>query len=175
MSLKFSELMQKYYDDPKLGIKTEDAPANSVSGGGVSLPPDAQMDKKRKKKSMYDGRTKEGKRFVERIMKRRQAREERKAKAEEYISSVTEGMKEFHMSEGADNLQTLRDIVKSRQAKKIKFKDGKTMTVDMFTASAIVQVYDKISNANQKKMLALINGSSNDFLKAQKVALSVIK
>ena len=30
--------MQKFYDDEMLGIQNEDAPANSVAGGGVSLP-----------------------------------------------------------------------------------------------------------------------------------------
>ena len=34
----------------------EDAAANSVAGGGVSLPADAVKPKKRKK-SVYDGRT----------------------------------------------------------------------------------------------------------------------
>ena len=37
----------------------EDAPANSVAGGGVAMPPDAVHDKQRKKKEkIYDGRTK---------------------------------------------------------------------------------------------------------------------
>ena len=34
----------------------EDAPANSVAGGGVSMPPDAVHQKK--KKTLIDGRTK---------------------------------------------------------------------------------------------------------------------
>ena len=58
----------------------EEAPANSVSGGGVSLPADAVYDKKKKKKveRRYDGRTKEGKKFVERINQLRAAREAKK-------------------------------------------------------------------------------------------------
>ena len=51
----------------------EDAAANSVSSGGVSLPADAA--KKKKKKDLYDGRTKLGRKFVERIMARRKAAE----------------------------------------------------------------------------------------------------
>lgn len=50
----------------------EDAPANSVAGGGVSLPADAVHSKKKRKS--YDGRTKEGKSFFERMMRRREAR-----------------------------------------------------------------------------------------------------
>ena len=62
----------------------EDAAANSVGGGGVSMPADMMPKDKHKKhkdrvkKSVYDGRTKEGKKFVERILARRQARENNK-------------------------------------------------------------------------------------------------
>lgn len=59
----------------------EDAAANSVGGGGVAMPADMMPKDKHKKhkervnKSVYDGRTKEGKKFVERILARRNARE----------------------------------------------------------------------------------------------------
>ena len=59
----------------------EDAAANSVGGGGVAMPADMmpkdkhKKHKERIKKSVYDGRTKEGKKFVERILARRNARE----------------------------------------------------------------------------------------------------
>ena len=36
----------------KLGFQIEDAPVNSVAGGGVSMPPDAVQDKKKKKEIM---------------------------------------------------------------------------------------------------------------------------
>lgn len=63
----------------------EDAAANSVAGGGVSLPSDAMgKNAQKKKKRIYDGRTREGKKFVERILARRNARAEAaKAKTEE--------------------------------------------------------------------------------------------
>ena len=51
----------------------EDA-ANTTAG--VSMPADVQLSKKKKKKgSIYDGRTREGRKFVERIMARRKAAE----------------------------------------------------------------------------------------------------
>lgn len=61
----------------------EDAAANAVGHGGVSMPADAMAkdkhDKHKKKNQMhkriYDGRTKEGRKFVERILARRTARE----------------------------------------------------------------------------------------------------
>lgn len=58
----------------------EDAAANSVAGGGVSLPADAVHDKKKRKKSVYDGRTKEGRKFVERMIARKKARKEAEEK-----------------------------------------------------------------------------------------------
>jgi hypothetical protein len=51
----------------------EDAAANSVGGGGVSMPAD-MMPKaahKKHKKRVYDGRTKEGKAFIRRILDKR--------------------------------------------------------------------------------------------------------
>ena len=65
MTIKFNDIMKNFYDDETLGIKNEDAPANSVAGGGVSMPPDAVV--KKKKKNLYDGRRKEAKAFFKRI------------------------------------------------------------------------------------------------------------
>ena len=48
MTFKFSEIMKKFYEDEKLGIQSEDAPANSVAAGGVSMPADAVSKKKQK-------------------------------------------------------------------------------------------------------------------------------
>ena len=61
----------------------EDAAANAVGHRGVSMPSDAMPKDKHKKhkeknkmhKRIYDGRTKEGRKFVERILARRAARE----------------------------------------------------------------------------------------------------
>ena len=53
----------------------EDAAANSVGGGGVAMPADMMpkvMHKRHKKKvRMYDGRTKEAKAFLKRILENR--------------------------------------------------------------------------------------------------------
>ena len=58
----------------------EDAAANAVAHGGVSMPADMmpkdKHDKHKKRvKATYDARTKEGKAFIERILARRAARE----------------------------------------------------------------------------------------------------
>ena len=51
--------MKKFYEDERLGIQSEDAPANSVASGGVSMGADAVSKKKQKEiqKKAYDGRT----------------------------------------------------------------------------------------------------------------------
>ena len=51
----------------------EDSAANSVGAGGVDMPADVQQDKK-KKKPVYDGRTKAGRKFVEKMLARRTAK-----------------------------------------------------------------------------------------------------
>jgi len=54
----------------------EEVPANNAGSGQVSMPADAVYDKKKKKAvNAYDGRTKAGRKFVERIMARRLAAE----------------------------------------------------------------------------------------------------
>jgi len=62
----------------------EDAAANSVAGGGVSLPADVGASKKKKNTTprSYDGRTKAGRKFVQRINARKLARETAKLNAE---------------------------------------------------------------------------------------------
>lgn len=79
----------------------EDAAANSVSGGGVALPADA-VNKKRKK-AVYDGRTKEGRKFVERMLANRKARMERQTvtASKQNLASIT--VKEEPVAEAASS------------------------------------------------------------------------
>jgi len=49
----FNQIMKKYYEDKRLGIKNEDAPTNAVgTGANVALPPTHEpgIDPKRKEK-----------------------------------------------------------------------------------------------------------------------------
>ena len=80
----------------------EDAAANSVSGGGVALPADA-VNKKKKKKAVYDGRTKEGRKFVERMLANRKARMERQTvtASKQNLASIT--VKEEPVTEAASS------------------------------------------------------------------------
>ena len=74
-----------------------------------------------------------------------------------------------------NNLKILQNIVKKKQNAKIKFKDNKRATVDLFTASAIMKVYDAVKPDNKKKMEKLINGTLPEFLKLQAFAMKQVK
>ena len=154
--------MKKFYEDEMLGIKNEDAPANSVASGGVSMPADAVSKKKQKEiqKKAYDGRTREAKSFIKRMA-------ELKAKRENaFRKSVKEQMDDFgeeYLNEA--NVDILRNIVKNKQNMPVKMKDGK-MKVDLFTASAITQALDKVKPDTRKKMEDIINnGGKSQFLR----------
>ncbi len=160
MTIKFNDIMKNFYDDETLGIKNEDAPANSVAGGGVSMPPDAVV--KKKKKNLYDGRRKEAKAFFKRIEALRSKRDKTfREKVKENIDSFGE---EYLLE---NNVDILRKIVKNKQNMPVKMKDGK-MKVDLFTASAFVQTLDsgKVRPDTKKKMEDLINnGTKSQFLR----------
>ena len=166
MSLKFDDIMKRFYSDPKLGIQTEEVPANNASSGAVSLPPDAQI--KKKKKNPYDGRTKEARAFYKRMETLKQRRESKLAKK---VQESTLSQASYFAE---DNVDVLKDIVKRKQNKDIKFKDGK-MKVDLFTASAMVQVYDAVNASNKKKMADMLNGTKAQFMKMADFALSKVK
>jgi len=158
MTIKFNDIMKNFYDDETLGIKNEDAPANSVAGGGVSMPPDAVA--KKKKKNLYDGRRKEAKAFFKRI---EQLRAKRDKTFREKVKENIESFGEEYLLEA--NVDILRKIVKNKQNMPVKMKDGR-MKVDLFTASAFVQTLDKLKPDNKKKVEDIINnGTKAQFLR----------
>ena len=74
-----------------------------------------------------------------------------------------------------DVLDVLRNIVKNQQFQKVKFKDKKTASVDMFTASAMVKVYDALNKDNQSKFKEMINKNSKGFMAMQSFAMKSIR
>ena len=72
-----------------------------------------------------------------------------------------------------NNMEVIRSVNKSGGAKDLKMKDGK-IKMDTFTASAIMQVYDKVNSTNKKRMENLANGKKSDLLKLQALALKVM-
>jgi len=62
-----------------------------------------------------------------------------------------------------DVMKQMRDIVDNKQAMNVKFGDGKQM-VDMYTASVLVQIYDKVNPANKEKIVQNV-GTTEKFMK----------
>ena len=75
------------------------------------------------------------------------------------VSNVRLQIRKMHEQEGLDhkmlvkeNVNKLRDIVKNKSAMSIKFADG-SMKVDMTTANIFLQVFDKVKEETQAKII----------------------
>jgi predicted flavoprotein YhiN len=113
---------------------------------GVSMPPDVLADKERRKKMNYDGRTKDGKAFFERMMRRRAMKEWKKASVTE-ARSVTEKL--------AKKNQDIIDLIKQQ----INL-DLNPYIVDSFSNNKMVTIeIDELSQTN----LANIERIANQF------------
>ena len=73
-----------------------------------------------------------------------------------------------------NNIDVIKSVVKNKGAKNIKMKDG-SLKMDMFTASAIMNVYNKVNPTNKKKMEDLANGKKSDLMKLQSLAMKFVK
>ena len=167
-------------------LKTEDMPTNAAGRGavaGIGVGPDGEPGvmpkrKKRKKKTLIDARSKTYKEHRKRLEQARERRIARlKEKESNLVKKVKEQIGEFSREEyiEEDNVADLKDIVKNKSAKNMKFKDG-SMKVDLFTASAMTKIMDKVNPQNKKKMMDMINnGTKSQFLKLQQVAMKAVK
>ena len=161
-------------------VKNEDAPTNAtgVNVAGTGDDSSVVVVRKKKKKTLIDARSKTYREHRKRL---EQARERRLAKLREKESNLVTKVKEQIGNFGheeyieEDNVADLKGIVKNKSAKNIKFKDG-SMKVDLFTASAITRIMDKVNPQNKKKMMDMINnGTKSQFLKLQQVAMKAVK
>lgn len=140
----------------------EDAPTNFAGqGSGVAMPPDALM-KKKKKQSLLDARTKAYREHRAKLDAARAKRlEQKKSKLSQKVQeNIMDFNREIYLEE--NNMNVLKDIVLKKSAKPVKFKDG-SMKVDLFTASAITQVYNKVNMDNKKKLENMVNGTKKQF------------
>jgi len=71
-------------------------------------------------------------------------------------------------------VDTLRKIVKDKQHQTVMFKSGKAL-VDLFSASAIIAVYDGMKKPELKKKLEDMIKSKEGFLKTQSFAMKMVK
>ena len=70
-------------------------------------------------------------------------------------------------------VDTLKKIVKDKQHQTVMFDKGQAL-VDLFSASAMVQVYDALKPATKKKFEAMIK-SKEGFMKSQAFAMKMAK
>ena len=141
----------------------EDAPTNFAgAGSGVDMNPTGM---RKKKKKLIDARSKSYKTHRAKLEAARAKREA--AKQAKFSEKVKESTTDFNVESllAEDNVDVLKSIVKSKSMKPIKLRDG-TMKVDLYTASAIVQVLDKINPANKAKLTKMLNGKKSDFMRA---------
>jgi len=151
----------------------EDAPTNfGGQGSGVSMPPDAMM--KKKKKPIIDARTTAYRSHKAKLEAKRVKRMEQKKS--KFIENVKESINDFNRESflAEDNIDVLRNIVKRKSAKPLKFKDG-TMEVDMQTANVMIKVLDKVNPDNKAKLTKMVNGTKGQFMKVHQLVMKMIK
>ena len=159
--------------------KDEDAPANATGVNVAGTGDDSSVVVvRKKKKTLIDARSKTYREHRKKLEQARQRREERKSrlaqKVEQNIGMFT---REGYLEEEKPSsyiLSTLRDIVKNKSAKSMKFKDG-SMKVDMTTANMMLQVLDKINPMNKKKVMGILDkGGKGDFMKVHNVVMKAL-
>ena len=89
-----------------------------------------------------------------------------------YTKSMMESLAEVRGLQ-EDNMDLMRKAAGGAM-QTLKMKDGK-LKMDSFTASAIMQIFDKVNPANKKKMEQMINdGKKSGIIKLQKFAMSKV-
>ena len=71
-----------------------------------------------------------------------------------------------------DVMKQMRDIVDNKSAMEVTFGDGKQM-VDMYTASVLVQIYDKVNPENKEKIVQRV-GTIEKFTKLMPTLFNMI-
>ena len=173
----------------QMGIKNwdEDAPTvhtgPAIAGTGDDSSTVVVRKKKKKKTNVLiggdkpmnrlDGRTKAYKLHAQRLQAQRERRLKLKnSKSNKFTKGLKEKFSDFSREEFIveDNVAILRDIVKRKQAKPIKLKDGQ-MKIDLNTASAVIKnlVDTKpgyMKGSTRQKIMTIINkGRKDQFLR----------
>ena len=169
----------------------EDMPTNAAGRGavaGIGVGPDGEPGydpkKKKRKRTLIDARSKSYRQHRERLEKARLKREQKKSKL---AQKVAENTKEFEREKYIEEVELdevkissyivgeLRNIVKNKSAKSLKFKDGQ-LKVDMTTANMMLQVLDKVKTATKRKIMDVLDsGKKNDFMKVHGLVMKAVR
>ena len=143
------------------------APTNSATGGAIAgLPPDEPPIRKKKK---YDGRRKDVREFVAKLLKRRQQRIEQKFKNQS--KSLEEELEALQES-GGKVIDQLKKIALAGGTGTVQFDDGSKQPVEPSEAGKIVNLYQNLNASNRVKMIKNINSSTNAYEKVKAFAQS---
>jgi len=84
-------------------------------------------------------------------------------------------IEEVEIIESKEVMDHIHDIVKEKQARKVKFANGKHAMVDGYTASAIKQVHDAVNDENKAKLRKMVHSSPEGLHKVATFAFSKTK
>ena len=102
------------------------------------------------------------------------------SKLKKYVDKAVDNFlvfEEVEIDEGTaypSTIKNLRMIVKDKQNQVFMFTKGQAR-VDLFTASAIIAVYDGLKNSEHKKKLEDMIKTKEGFLKTQSFAMKMVK
>jgi hypothetical protein len=82
---------------------------------------------------------------------------------------------EVQLEEEKEVMDHIHDIVKEKQARKVKFANGKHAMIDGYTASAIKQVHDAVNDDNKTKLRKMVHSSPEGLHKVASFAFSKVK
>ena len=74
-----------------------------------------------------------------------------------------------------DVIADLKNIVKKKSAKDVKFSDGNTLRVDMQTANILLKIHDSLNSKNQQTFANAVNKDETGFMKMVDFAHSKVK
>jgi hypothetical protein len=82
---------------------------------------------------------------------------------------------EVQLEEEKEVMDHIHDIVKEKQARKVKFANGKHAMIDGYTASAIKQVHDSVNDENKAKLRKMVHSGPEGLHKVASFAFSKVK
>jgi hypothetical protein len=138
------------------------SPTNSVAGGSIAgLPPDQPLIKKR-----LDGRKRDVRKFVKKLLTNRQKREEIKLKKQNQVNE------DLLNESGGKVIDQLKKIANSGATGNVVFDNGGKTQASPQEAAKIVSLYRELSASNRVKLIRNINTSSSNYEKIKAFAQS---
>jgi hypothetical protein len=87
------------------------------------------------------------------------------------------GMRDAVLVKGAKpaTIETIQAIVEEKTMAKVRWHDGKSASIDLFTASAIAKVYEAINLKNQAKFREILAKGPGGLMKLAEISFTMLK